>query len=57
MNRKVVTRITIVSFIVGIMIAVQYNTVKEPSERDTRDTWELRQELSEEKKTTFSITL
>ncbi|SOC35351.1 DUF881 domain-containing protein [Ureibacillus acetophenoni] len=50
MNMKVVTRITIVSFIVGLMIAVQYNTVKEPSARDTRDSWELRQALSEEKK-------
>lgn len=38
------------SFIIGLMIAVQYNTVKEPSERDTRDSWEIRQELSEEKK-------
>ncbi|CAM5187550.1 hypothetical protein UACE39S_05690 [Ureibacillus acetophenoni] len=50
MNKQVVTRITIVSFIVGLMVAVQYNTVKEPSERDTRDSWEIRQELSEEKK-------
>lgn len=50
MNKKVVTRITIVSFIVGLMIAIQYNTVKEPSERDTRDSWELRQALSVEKK-------
>lgn len=50
MNKKVVTRITIVSFIVGLMIAIQYNTVKEPSARDTRDSWELRQALSEEKK-------
>ncbi len=50
MNKKVVTRITIVSSIVGLMIAVQYNTVKEPTERDTRDNWELRKELSEEKK-------
>lgn len=38
------------SFIIGLMVAVQYNTVKEPSERDTRDSWEIRQELSEEKK-------
>lgn len=50
MNKKVVTRMTIVSFIVGVMIAVQYNTVQNPTERDTRDIWEIRQELSEEKK-------
>ncbi|RKQ19860.1 DUF881 domain-containing protein [Lysinibacillus endophyticus] len=32
------------------MIAVQYNTIQNPAERDTRDLWEIRQELSEEKK-------
>lgn len=50
MNIKIVTRITIVSFIVGFMIAVQYNTIQKPTQRDTRDIWEIRQELSEEKK-------
>nr|WP_106784050.1 DUF881 domain-containing protein [Lysinibacillus timonensis] len=49
MNKKAVTRITIVSFIVGLMVAVQYNTLKNPTERDTRDAWEIRQELSIEK--------
>ena len=32
------------------MIAIQYNTIQNPTERDTRDIWEIRQELSEEKK-------
>ena len=33
------------------MIAVQYNTVKQkPTERDTRDLWEIREELAKEKK-------
>lgn len=41
---------TLVSFIVGVMIAVQYNTIQKPTERDTRDIWEIRQELSAEKK-------
>lgn len=50
MNKKIVARITIVSFIVGVMIAVQYNTVQNPTARDTRDVWAIRQELSEEKK-------
>ncbi|SOB92436.1 uncharacterized protein YlxW (UPF0749 family) [Ureibacillus xyleni] len=50
MNKRIVTRITIVSFIVGLMIAIQYNTIQKPTERDTRDIWEIRQELSEEKK-------
>ena len=50
MKKKIITRITIVSFIAGLMIAVQYNTVQNPTSRDTRDVWEIRQELSEEKK-------
>lgn len=49
-NKKIIARITIVSFIIGLMIAIQYNTVQKPTERDTRDIWEVRQELSEEKK-------
>jgi len=50
MTKEVVTRITIISFIVGLMIAVQYNTVKNPEDaRDTRDIWAIRQELSVEK--------
>ena len=31
------------------MIAVQYNTIKQPAERDTRDIWAIREELAEEK--------
>lgn len=49
MKKKIVTRITIISFIAGLMIAVQYNTVQNPTARDTRDIWEIRQELSQEK--------
>lgn len=32
------------------MLAVQYNTVQNPTERDTRDIWEIRQELANEQK-------
>lgn len=49
MTKQIVTRISVVSFIVGLMIAIQYNTVKNPPLRDTRDIWAIRQELSEEK--------
>lgn len=42
--------ITIISFIIGFMLAVQYNTVQKPTERNTSDLWEIRQELSAEKK-------
>ncbi|MHA6258620.1 DUF881 domain-containing protein [Sporosarcina sp. CAU 1771] len=40
---------TIILLIVGFMIAVQYNTIKDPKERDTRDIWAIRNELSTEK--------
>lgn len=36
-------------FIIGLMIAVQYNTIQKPAERDTRDIWAIREELAEEK--------
>lgn len=42
--------ITLISFVIGFMLAVQYNTVQQPTERDTRDIWEIRQELASEQK-------
>lgn len=38
-----------ITLIVGFMIAVQFQTIKEPVVRDTRDTWELREDLINEK--------
>ncbi|TWT04715.1 DUF881 domain-containing protein [Planomicrobium sp. CPCC 101079] len=49
MRKKIFSRFSIILFIIGMMIAVQYNTVNEPDSRDTRDVWEIRQELSVEK--------
>ena len=49
MKQGVYVRFTIILLIVGFMVAVQYNTVKKPESRDTRDMWEIRQELSLEK--------
>lgn len=49
MTKKMYRNITIVSFIIGFMLAVQYNTVQNPTERNTVDIWEIRQQLSEEK--------
>lgn len=40
---------TIVTIVIGFMIAIQFQTVKEPVIRDTRDTWELREDLLKEK--------
>lgn len=39
---------TIITMIVGLMIAIQFQTVKQPIIRDTRDTWELRSDLKRE---------
>ncbi|MEO4053614.1 DUF881 domain-containing protein [Solibacillus sp. CAU 1738] len=51
MTKRKYLHITLISFVIGLMLAVQYNTVKNPADvRDTRDIWEIRQELSEEKK-------
>ncbi|GLC87550.1 DUF881 domain-containing protein [Lysinibacillus piscis] len=49
MKKNMYTRITLVLFIIGLMIAVQYNTIQQPAERDTRDIWDIREELSMEK--------
>ncbi|MGB6407342.1 MAG: DUF881 domain-containing protein [Planococcus donghaensis] len=50
MKKKVFTRFTAILFLIGLMTAIQYNTINEPDRRDTRDVWEVRQELSREKK-------
>lgn len=49
MKKGVYVRFTFILLIVGFMLAVQYNTVQKPETRDTRDIWEIRQELSSEK--------
>jgi uncharacterized protein YlxW (UPF0749 family) len=49
MTKKMYRNITIISFIIGFMLAVQYNTVQNPTERNTVDIWEIRQQLSQEK--------
>ncbi|WP_349237083.1 DUF881 domain-containing protein [Bacillus sp. REN3] len=40
---------SIIAAIVGLMIAIQFQTVREPEVRDTRDTWQLREDLMKEK--------
>ncbi|MEZ2715331.1 DUF881 domain-containing protein [Niallia circulans] len=49
MNKKFIT-MTGITLIAGFMIAVQFQTIKEPVVRDTRDNWELREDLIHEKK-------
>ncbi|MDN7241336.1 DUF881 domain-containing protein [Planococcus sp. N028] len=50
MRKKIFSRFSIILFVIGLMMAVQYNTINEPNSRDTRDVWEIRQELAKEKK-------
>jgi uncharacterized protein YlxW (UPF0749 family) len=40
---------TLIATLVGFMIAIQFQTVKKPVERDTRDIWQLRAALLKEK--------
>lgn len=42
-------KFSIVLLVVGFMIALQYNTMQKPKERDTRDMWAIRHELATEK--------
>lgn len=39
----------IIGVIVGFMLAIQFQSVSKPEVRDTRDTWELREDLVKEK--------
>ncbi len=39
---------TILTMIFGLMLGIQYQTIKEPIERDTRDMWQLREDLKKE---------
>jgi uncharacterized protein YlxW (UPF0749 family) len=40
---------TIITLVIGFMIAIQFQTVQEPVIRDTRDEWQLREALLKEK--------
>ncbi|WP_187118792.1 DUF881 domain-containing protein [Bacillus marasmi] len=40
---------TAIAVIIGLMLAIQFQTIKEPVERDTRDTWQLQEDLLKEK--------
>ncbi|MEK5039646.1 DUF881 domain-containing protein [Sporosarcina sp. FSL K6-3457] len=49
MKKVIHWRFTLILLIVGFMTAVQYNSMKSPEQRDTRDVWTIRHELSTEK--------
>ncbi|MFZ7946674.1 DUF881 domain-containing protein [Neobacillus sp. 19] len=46
---KINISFTLIATVVGFMIAIQFQTVKKPAERDTRDVWQLREALLKEK--------
>ncbi|WP_059170807.1 DUF881 domain-containing protein [Bacillus sp. FJAT-27445] len=50
-QKKNLTSFSLVAAIIGFMIAIQFQTIKEPADvRDTRDIWQLRQDILKEKK-------
>lgn len=49
MKKRITGRFTVILFVIGFMSATQYNTVNTDNTRDSRDTWEIRQQLSREK--------
>ena len=46
---------TLIALIIGFMTAVQIQTVQEPVVRDTRDTWQLREDLVKEKELQLNL--
>ncbi|GHH96472.1 DUF881 domain-containing protein [Neobacillus kokaensis] len=48
-KKKVDISFTFIAAIIGFMIAVQFQSIQKPNERDTRDIWQLREALLKEK--------
>ncbi|WP_040204866.1 DUF881 domain-containing protein [Neobacillus jeddahensis] len=48
-KKKINLSLTLIAILVGFMIAIQFQTMKKPVERDTRDVWQLREALLQEK--------
>ncbi|UQD51624.1 NgoFVII family restriction endonuclease [Bacillus methanolicus] len=49
MDKRKMMNFTLIMMVIGFMLAVQFQTVKEPVTRDTRGTWQLREDLLKEK--------
>lgn len=47
-KRKQGISFSIITLIFGLMLAIQFRTIQEPIERDTRDMWQLREDLKRE---------
>ncbi|WP_019152871.1 DUF881 domain-containing protein [Robertmurraya massiliosenegalensis] len=48
MGKGKIISFTLITMIVGFMLAIQFQSVQKPVVRDTRDTWELREALQKE---------
>ncbi|MGG0717813.1 DUF881 domain-containing protein [Robertmurraya massiliosenegalensis] len=48
MGKGKIISFTLITLIVGFMLAIQFQSVQKPVVRDTRDTWELREALQKE---------
>ncbi|WML46493.1 DUF881 domain-containing protein [Neobacillus sp. PS3-40] len=46
-NKKM--SLVVIAIVIGFMIAIQFQTIKKPLVRDTRDIWQLREDLLKEK--------
>ncbi|EIJ81588.1 hypothetical protein PB1_01545 [Bacillus methanolicus PB1] len=49
MDKRKMMSFTLIIMVIGFMLAIQFQTVKEPVTRDTRGTWQLREDLLKEK--------
>ncbi|MDE3838432.1 NgoFVII family restriction endonuclease [Bacillus methanolicus] len=49
MDKRKIMSFTLILMVIGFMLAIQFQTVKEPVTRDTRGTWQLREDLLKEK--------
>lgn len=50
MDKKYFT-LTMITIVIGFMVAIQFQTMKEPIVRDTRDSWQIREDYLKEKET------
>ncbi|MFJ5963491.1 DUF881 domain-containing protein [Bacillus sp. NPDC093026] len=48
-KKKPLLSLTVLMLIFGVMVSIQFNSLQKPKIRDTRDVWELREDLSASK--------
>ncbi|TCP29095.1 uncharacterized protein YlxW (UPF0749 family) [Scopulibacillus darangshiensis] len=50
MKKRHALTMTLVTLIIGFMLAIQFETTRNPQKRDTRDIWQLQEDLAKEEK-------